>query len=85
MAELLATADRDHGWTTGSARVKIGHGARANSLVGVMGGLELDLLRIGSDLGHMVHITTAILHVLLSACNGELLRAEDRLLRLRNR
>ena len=50
-----------------------------------MGGLELDLLRIGSDLGHMVHITTAMLHVLLSASNGELLRAEDRLLRLRNR
>ena len=46
MAELLAAADRDHGRTTDSARLKIGHGARADSLVGVMSGLELDLLRI---------------------------------------
>ena len=85
MAKFLTTADRDHGWTARSARVKIGHGARADSLVGVMSGLELDLLRIGSDLRHMVHITTAMLHMLLSASNGELLRVEDRLLRLRNR
>ena len=82
VAELLtaAAADGDHGGTAGaSARVQIGQRAGADALVGVMRGLELDLLlRISRpDLGHMVHVATPMLHVLLSASDGELLMGTE--------
>lgn len=55
-----------------SARMQVGHRAGADALVGVMGGLELDLL-VASDLGHVMHIATSVLMLLGTGHNRELL------------
>ena len=71
MAELGTTGPRDYGVSARTC-VQVGHRAGTDALVGVMGGLELDLL-VPSDLGHVMYISTPVLMLLGAGHDRELL------------